>query len=357
MSGASMPAARRHLRTRAVGVCPVCGGPGEPRYSGLVDRLLGVSGIWGVRSCRNAECGLLWLDPAPLDEDLPAAYEGYYTHDAAPPVPDTPIHRVFALVRGGYLTRRFGYAPVGHPALERLLSPLVHLVPGRREQVDSRIMYLHARPGGRVVDVGCGSGETLRALGDLGWRAEGVDFDAAAVARAREEGLRAEVGTLASQCYPDESLDAVTMSHVLEHVSDPIGLLREARRVLAPSGIIAVVTPNHESLGHRIFADRWRGLEPPRHLQVFSRRSLALAARRAGCETFEINTQARLAGMIWRESGRRLGMVTAPTGRAPWMRGRLLPGTFQVGERLLLAANSDLGEEIVLIARGAKGAS
>jgi SAM-dependent methyltransferase len=343
------PPARAELRTRAVDACPVCGDTGRARYQELRDRLFGVPGVWGMRECRREECGLLWLDPAPVDEDLHEAYANYYTHATTAPRPVTPVHRMFDHARRGYLSTRYGYGPGPRPRLERMLANLVHLVPGRREGIDGRIMYLDARPGGRVVDVGCGSGLALQALGELGWRAEGVDFDPAAIASARAAGLRAEEGTLASQHYPDGSFDAVTMAHVIEHVRDPIGLLSEARRVLAPSGTLVVLTPNHRSLGHHVFRDRWRGLEPPRHLQVFSPSSLALAARRAGWEQVSLHTHARLAAMIWRESGGgRDAAAQNRVGRA--LRQHLLAGAFQVLERLLLSARRSLGEEIVLLA-------
>lgn len=352
MSGSFSHTQRREPRTRAVHECPLCGNLGVLHYDLLRDRSFGVPGSWGARLCKNHECGLLWLDPAPIDEDLPDIYANYYTHEDPRPIPTTAVHKIFALVRRGYLTRRFGYVPGPHPTLERTLAPLIHLFPGRREQVHHLVMHLAARPGGMILDVGCGRGHTVAALRELGWLAHGVDMDEAAVERARLAGLDVRKGTLHSSRYPDGAFDAVTLSHVIEHVSDTVELLREARRVVAPSGTLVVVTPNHKSLGHRLFTDRWRGLEPPRHLQVFSRSSLARAATAAGWTHFQIWSNARLARMIWRESRTR-GDPPITGGRIGGDLGAVL---FQLLERMSILVHPDLGEELVLLARRFDGA-
>src|SRR6185437_6809996 len=68
------------MRAAARPRCDVCGSAGEPLYRGLSDGMFYAAGSWSVSRCCNGNCGLLWLDPMPLAEDLPAAYESYYTH-------------------------------------------------------------------------------------------------------------------------------------------------------------------------------------------------------------------------------------------------------------------------------------
>jgi hypothetical protein len=72
------------------------------------------------------------------------------------------------------------------------------------------------------------------------------------------------------------------MGNVIEHVYDPAGLLVFCHRILAPGGRIVVVTPNARSLGHAYFKQDWRGLEPPRHLQIFTQQSLRKALTESG---------------------------------------------------------------------------
>jgi SAM-dependent methyltransferase len=76
--------------------------------------------------------------------------------------------------------------------------------------------------------------------------------------------------------------DVITLSHVIEHVHDPSALLRAIYRMLRPGGLLWLETPNLDSLGHARFGRNWRGLEPPRHLLLFSVDSLKFALAQAG---------------------------------------------------------------------------
>lgn len=165
-----------------------------------------------------------------------------------------------------------------------------------------RIIFLPARTAGQLLDIGCGSGGILSIMRALGWRVEGVDLDPVAVEITRGLGIPARLGTLESQAYPDASFDAIMMSHLIEHVADPVRLVAESHRVLRPGGRLAIATPNAESRGHARFRERWRGLEPPRHLQIFSPRSLLELVTNAGFRVERSGTSPRLAVMIRRES-------------------------------------------------------
>src|SRR5207249_6934470 len=107
------------------------------------------------------------------------------------------------------------------------------------------------------------------------------------------------LGPLASHQFASGSFDAIAMSHVIEHVHDPAGLLRECHRILRPGGLLSVVTPNWSSLGHRYFGRSWRGLEPPRHLQLYTLPTLVRELRQAGFVVETARTSVRIADFIW----------------------------------------------------------
>src|ERR1039458_5907464 len=228
--------------------CSLCGTGGEPLYEGLKDRLFNAPGDWNLKRCPNPECGLLWLDPMPLEEDIGMAYETYFTHaapeDMPPPAPPGARRRVAELCRSAYGAWRFNYGDDADKPLRWLFALPILLSRIECDGLDIPLRYLAVPEKGRMLDVGCGDGSVLKLAQELGWNAEGVDFDAQAVNTARRKGLSVRLGGLAKQRYPDESFDLVLMSHVIEHVHDPLATLREVRRVLRVGGTLAVTTPN-----------------------------------------------------------------------------------------------------------------
>jgi SAM-dependent methyltransferase len=153
----------------------------------------------------------------------------------------------------------------------------------RRPRRDSFAAVLPTVPNGRLLDFGCGAGELLREMNARGWRVTGLDFSPAMVRHVREQlGLAAVEGTLPHADLPAGSFEAVVMSQSLEHVHDPLRVLRAAHRLLTPGGKVVVAVPNIDSLPFRWFGADWWGLDVPRHLTHFSPHTLGLMLTRAG---------------------------------------------------------------------------
>jgi SAM-dependent methyltransferase len=231
-----------------------------------------------------------------------------------------------------------------------LLSWLAGLYPGYEAEMDISVMWLPASKRGRLLDVGSGSGWLVEHLNGLGWHAEALDFDPDALEKARQRGLIVHLGGLAEQRFADGAYDAVTMCHSIEHVHAPLSWLQEARRVLRPGGLLVIATPNSASLGHRLFRRDWRGLEPPRHLQIFNIATLHRLLTAAGFSKVRVFTSARDAAgiLLASRSIRRAGRFAM---------GEPLPiGTRLMGRFAQLAASSvhclrpDLGAELVAVA-------
>jgi len=162
------------ILTRPVPQCPFCRSPGELIYEGMTDRSYAAPGVWNLRRCERDTCGLVWLDPQPIPQDIGKAYEGYYTHGQPEPGPSFLRDACWA-VWHSYLGRRFGYTQGVGPKWRRILAPLARLHPGGRDELDAAAMYLSAPPRpARVLDVGCGSGVLLARMQSLGWQVEGV---------------------------------------------------------------------------------------------------------------------------------------------------------------------------------------
>lgn len=327
-------------------VCFACGNPASLHYRGLGDPLFGVSGRWDLARC--ASCRVLWLHPAPSREQIAGFYRAYYTH-----VPARPPARLQGL--RAELASAWAATSAGG---ERgtLKARLMLSVPAIRDEVRYGFMDLRLLPAGRVLDVGCGSGEFLLRMREIGWEVEGLEFDPAAAAIAREQtGGIVHESDLLDAALPGGRFEAVTMSHVIEHVPDPLAYLREAHRLCRPGGRLVLATPNVDALGHRLFGASWRGLEVPRHLHLFAVETLSTLAVRAGFRVLSATTTARAARWFCISS-----RVLASGGddahrravEAP-LRSRLAAFAFQMIEDAWLRASHVAGEEIVLVAERA----
>jgi 2-polyprenyl-3-methyl-5-hydroxy-6-metoxy-1,4-benzoquinol methylase len=192
-------------------------------------------------------------------------------------------------------------------------------------------------------------------MSSMDWDVEGVELDPAMLKICRRRGLRVSPGTLEGQQYPDSSFDAITAKHVIEHVHEPVGFLRECERLLKPGGTLVILTPNLQSLGHRIFARAWLGLDVPRHLVLFTPAALRRAAEQAGLHVVRLWTTARPSGFNWRVSSeiRRDGRSRYLTETT--MTQRLVERASDTAVRLALSWNRMAGDELALVATKSPG--
>lgn len=336
--------AEQEIRSSSRPGCILCGSAGEFIHREQSDRLFGAPGLWNLKRCSTAGCGLVWLDPMPLPEEIGKAYANYYTHTVQQSGRrGGGLKQAWLVMKRGYLANQYGYGRESTSPAAKMMGRLLHLLPYRRSNVDVGVRFLSAAPQGRLLDVGCGSGEWLVAMRDLGWQVEGVDFDENAVRLARDNDLLVRCGSLEEQKYPAAHFDAVTLNHVIEHVPDPIGTLKECARILKPGGRLALFTPNTASLGHRLFGSDWRGLEPPRHLHVFCPGSMAALLHRAGFSNFTIATTN--TSYVWEFSLRLwTGKMKGDVGFTYRALLRFGTALLTLAEQALLALNPRIGE-------------
>jgi 2-polyprenyl-3-methyl-5-hydroxy-6-metoxy-1,4-benzoquinol methylase len=202
-----------------------------------------------IRRCGSCGLAMTWPPPADIGRYYPDAYYG----DASEKRFVGPIENLQARLYG-FRARQVERAAGGKP--------------------------------GRVLDVGCGRGFLLDAFRRRGWTAEGTELSAESSAYAREKlGIEIHLGTLESLGLSGGAYDAVTMWHVLEHVTDPGLVLAEAHRLLRPGGIFLVSVPNFGSVEARLAGPGWFHLDAPRHLVHFTPAVLEDLLTEAGFET------------------------------------------------------------------------
>src|SRR5437868_2343527 len=129
--------------------CCVCGGEGRALYSGLTDILFSAPGHWSVSQCTNDNCGLLWLDPMPLAEEIHKAYAKYSTHADIPDRPVSMLRRRLRKLGRHYLAWRYGYPSTDQRGWKMLLGWLISLHPTASAAVDLEVFHLPRMSGGR----------------------------------------------------------------------------------------------------------------------------------------------------------------------------------------------------------------
>ncbi len=148
--------------------------------------------------------------------------------------------------------------------------------------------WLHRRvpEAASILEVGPGTGTFLLALRDVygGSRIQGFDVtDEAGLAKLIAPDIRVTyAATLGAAGFEDGAFDLVVMRHVLEHVPDLAGFLREIRRISRPGCRLYVKVPNRSSWAAHVFGRYWNGLDFPRHLRYLSVPDLASVLGRAG---------------------------------------------------------------------------
>lgn len=235
-----------------------------------------------ARIVRCRDCGLLYADPLPTD-DIVSMYAGMQDAEYDD-----------------------GSEGRGEP-FNRILSTCRKLRPEART----------------LLDVGASTGILCAAAGRIGLEATGVDPSAWAVRVAREKrNQNVVLGRFPSPELAGRRFDIVTLVDVIEHVVDPVGLLRDAAAALSPGGLVVVVTPDVSSLAARAMGRRWWHFRVA-HISYFSRATMRLALGQAGLavEKTQPYTWFFTVGYVATRLGRYL-----PVGPVNRLLSRTAPG-------------------------------
>jgi SAM-dependent methyltransferase len=229
--------------------CDFCGSTKTRVLFEGPDRLLGLPGHFRVVQC--VQCGLLRQDPRPTRETI----SFYYPLEYEP----------FAIDKEHSCLRRW----------ERRYGMFK-----RRRAIERRCS------GGRLLDVGCATGDFLYEMARSGrWEVEGVEPNAEAARYGQEHfGLTIHVGELKTVDLPAKAYDVITMWDVFEHLHDPMANLRIIARLLKPGGWFVFSIPNVESWERWLFGKHWRGWELPRHLYFPTRKLMTAMLHEVGMD-------------------------------------------------------------------------
>lgn len=316
--------------------CPLCGGSDFSTVVVGSDPTTGIGGNFRVVRCRN--CQLAITNPRPTVNSIgmfyPDSYGPYVGRDGE----ENWTRRLRRGLQRAVLRHEFRYPPQPTGRATALLSTVSRLWNRRSRRRQSWIPY---RAPGRLLDFGCGAGEFLRQMRDVGWSVQGLDMSAKVAEQVRQRmGIPVHVGTLPHPEIGAESFDAITMWNSLEHVHNPREVVACAAKALRSGGILVVGVPNFDSWSFEKFQHEWYGLELPRHLTHFTPDTLSRLVAgegfrllgmqqiaRVGCLRKSARRAARsgwggwrLALLRWKPVGLTVADWTERIGRADFMR-------------------------------------
>jgi SAM-dependent methyltransferase len=241
----------------AAAACLTCGCPTESSVDGLFDTRFGIPGSFSVRRCPR--CGLEQLTPRPGAAELKTRYESFYNFSGE-------RGTLYTKLREGFLDS----------VLYRLWIRL-----------DGDISFHTCLGTGRLLDIGCNEGRTLKNYARNGFNAEGTELNENAAAVARAAGFRVFTGPL-EDFIPSAPYDIAVLSNVLEHALDPKAMLESVRRLLKPGGHVWISCPNRESGLRSVFGRRWINWHVPFHISHFSGGALGTLLEECGFLPMEL---------------------------------------------------------------------
>lgn len=324
--------------------CPLCGSNDRHSLGVAKDAMQASADDWPLWRC--SRCRSAWLDPRPDDASISAAYDfDYMTHRA----PQTPSRegRMASLI-DGYLNYRF---KTKREAASRLGAVIFSLILPLRLKLNYFGRHLSPSRGGRLLDVGCGNGDFVVLAKTMGWAAEGVDPDEAAIKVCRNRGIVVTHGFIEDLPQEQRHLywHAITMSHSLEHVVDPQNMLKNVFDMLAPGGTLWIGLPNPEAIGARFYGLDWESYDVPRHLTLPAIDILKKVCLDAGFELVEARNRGAHTRRLYKRSA-EIARARAKKGiRGSAVAARLL----SIIADLLATISVRYAEETVIVARKA----
>lgn len=254
--------------------CALCGNTDSRAIAHGTDREYPTSSdTFSIVEC--AGCGLRYLNPRPTIRELGAIYpQSYHAYNIRLPGMTEASLPLVTRLRHKIYSKRFG----------RVFS------------------HLEDRNPIELLDVGCGDGWMLdlyKLASPKPINTYGVDFSPEVCKVAESCGhtvycSRFEELDLAGR------FDIVNLSHVIEHVSDPLLIARKSFEVLRPGGLFVIETPNTDTLDGKWFEDGiWGAYHIPRHWNLFNPRTLRQLGDKAGFKFMEITFNPAPVHWVW----------------------------------------------------------
>ncbi len=224
--------------------CPVCNSSQWENFYQVTDHSITKEAFNLIR-CRD--CHLVVTSPQPESEILSRYYQSdnYISHSGSP---SSLLN--FAYLQARKISLRW-----------------------KRNIISSQ------KPPGKLLDLGCGTGEFLQVMQQTGWHVSGIEPNQSA--RKKAEKL-VNKSILESLDQPTDSFDIITLWHVLEHLPDLNTTVEKLKAILKPDGRFLIAVPNYNSHDAQYYKEFWAGYDVPRHLWHFNQKAMVLFLQKHG---------------------------------------------------------------------------
>jgi len=228
---------------------------------------LSTVGEWSIGKC--AKCGLIYLNPAPFFEPTSE----------------------FSSISKGFQYTRYMHEKITPKIFEYERAQLKN-----QQHLISRLTG-QTFPLMRFLEVGCGSGASVRAATDIGWDATGIDIDPELIKTGIEQhGADLRCTPLLQAGFEAESFHFIRLRDVIEHLPNPYDSLVEIHRLLRPGGLSLIVAPNEKAMVNRVrsllgFKRKMVAYaEPPHHIHGFTTDTMRRILERSGFKILLMKT-------------------------------------------------------------------
>ncbi len=225
--------------------CKICGQATIKKWEDLYDDRYGYPGLFSISEC--SACGFAQTEPPLPAEKFSELYTNYY------PRRNFTKEQVQAKAK---------YQPRAAIKIKEWLKGT------------NNICHHHIKPATKVLDIGCGDGASLLEIKAQGAEAYGTEEDRNIEPIAKQLGLQIYFGPLTQATYPNDSFDYITLSQVLEHVSNPQQYLSLIQQKLKSGGQLIMSFPNYQSLNRHLFGRRWINWHIPYHQNFYSLKNI-----------------------------------------------------------------------------------
>ena len=215
-------------------VCPICKSKHLGFYIKAIDH--NVSGdFFSISQCKS--CGYRFTNPRPKEKTIGYYYKSddYISHSSSK---KGLINKIYRIVRAYQFRRK-------HKEIVRL-----------KKTKDKDLL-----------DIGCGTGDFIKYMGENGWSAEGVETDRKARVIAEKQGGLTVYGSIEEKKI--HKYDVITMWHVLEHVYDLDYFFKKIKSLLKENGVLVIGVPNSNSYDASFYGKNWYAYDLPIHSSHF----------------------------------------------------------------------------------------